>query len=94
MGEFFCNLLQNRPEFIFDLRDVGFFTEGSLVLRWTGTMWSAALIANLIFDAYRRDRFCDGLFGSGVDNGLYLKALLHLEDLIAFYRTTKKQSSH
>ena len=59
---------------------------------YNGTLWSAAMIANLIFDAYHRDRFCDGLFGMGVDNGLYLKLLLHLEDLITVYQTNDSKT--
>ena len=89
MGAFFRDLLLERQEFILDLRKVGFFTKGSLASLWTGTLWSATLTANLIFDAYHRERFCDGLFGMGIDNGLYLKLLLHLEDLVILYQTIK-----
>lgn len=94
MGIFFRDLILNRQEFILDLREVGFFTKGSLVTLYTGTLWSAALIANLLFDAYHRDRFCDGLFGMGVENGLYLKLLLHLEDLVTIFKTINNQTDN
>lgn len=89
MGAFFGDLLLERQEFILDLRKVGFFTKGSLASLWMGTLWSATLTANLIFDAYHCERFFDGLFGRGIDNGLYLKLLLHLEDLVIIYQTIK-----
>lgn len=83
MGLAFYEIFAGRPDFFPDLREAGFFTDGSFASRWTGTLWSPALAVALIADAYRRDRFFDGLFGIGADNGAYLKILLHLEDLIA-----------
>ena len=91
MGRMFLRLMRDHDDFRVDLRSEGFFTNGSLASYSPGTMFSASLIASLICDAYSRERFCDGLFGQGIDNGLYLKMLLHLEDLIAYHTYSENQ---
>lgn len=92
MGKMFLRLMRGHNDIRVDLRNEGFFTRGSLASYGPGTMYSASLIASLICDAYSRERFCDGLFGQGVDNGLYLKMLLHLEDLIAYHDYSEDQT--
>lgn len=90
MGEFFRNMmLKERPEYMADFYKTGLFTKESKATLYTGTLWSPALIASLISDAYHRERFFTGLFGRGVDNGLYLKALLHLEDIADMHQWLK-----
>ena len=88
MGKMFCRMMWNKKEFRINLKglgEIGFFTENSLASCLLGTMFSASLIASLICDLFVRERYYDGLFGFGVENGLYLKMLLRLEDLIKYY---------
>ena len=85
MGKMFWCMMWNKKELRVNLREEGFFNEDSLASCFLGSMYSAALIASLICDAFVRERYCDGLFGFGVENGLYLKMLLRLEDLINYY---------
>ena len=85
MARMFRRALRAADIIHVDLKAEGFFTNNSLASYCTGSMYSAALIASLICDAHLRERFCDGLFVQGVDNGLYLKMLLRMEDLIAYH---------
>ncbi len=73
MGRFFLDLVLKRLELFPDPR----------LSKGCPLPWSPALTASFIADAWRRDRFFDGLFGRGVENGLYLKLLLSLEELLA-----------
>lgn len=93
MAKMFLRLMRDRDDLRVDLREQGFFTQNSLASYGVGTMFSPSLIASLICDAYSRERFCDGLFGQGVDNGLYLKMLLHLEDLINYHNYSDAHQS-
>ena len=93
MGYYFWDLLRVHKEFILNVRETGFFTEDSLVSLCTGTLWSAALTANIIVYAFVHERLADGTFGEGVENGLYLKLLLHLEDLAVFYQTIENRTN-
>jgi len=92
MAKMFIRLTRDHNDVLVDLRSEGFFTRGSLASYGPGTMYSPVLIASLVCDAYSRERFCDGLFGQGVDNGLYLKMMLHLEDLIAYHDYSEAQT--
>ena len=89
MGEYFsklCSQLFNEmPGLKISLATEGFFQKDSLAARNVGTYYSPVLICVRIADAYGRECFCDGLFGTGVENGLYLKMLLHLEDAKDYY---------
>lgn len=85
IGATFYSIVEEKPEIFVDLRDEGFFNRNSIASCHMGTLYSPAVIASFISDAYKRDRFCDGLLGFGVDNGLYLKMLLHLNDLVIYY---------
>lgn len=88
MGKMFWQMMWDEKEFCITrrgLREAGFFTENSLASCLLGTMFSPTLIASLICDAFDRERYCDGLFGFGVENDLYLKMLLRLEDTIRYY---------
>ena len=72
MGRFFLGIVLERQELFPDPR----------LAKDTPLPWSPALTAAFIADAFRRDRFYDGLFGKGVENGLYLKLLQHLEEIL------------
>ena len=89
MGEMFWRMMRPRKDrqedFRVGLRNEGFGEENSLAACYTGTMYSAALIASYICFSFVHERLYDGYFGHGVENGLYLKMLLRLEDLIRYY---------
>lgn len=91
IGATFYNMMKEKPEFSVDLREEGFFCRNSIASYCMGTMYSPAVIASLISDAFKRERFCDGLLGFGIDNGLYLKMFLHLNDLIIYYNYLNRQ---
>ena len=67
------------------LYEEGFFDYGSDASLGMGTLYSPSLIAARIADAYARDCFCDGLLGEGIEEGLYLKFILHLIDCKLYY---------
>lgn len=89
MGEYFdrlcSDLFQEMPDLKISLQEEGFFEPEGPAARNVGTYYSPVLICLRISDAYCRDCFCDGLFGTGVENCLYLKMLLHLDDAKEYY---------
>ena len=85
MGSMFHEILSNKYDMRVDLKKAGFFTKNSLSSCFLGTTYSPSLIASLICDSFERERFCDGLFGFGVEKNIYLKMLLHLADLVHYY---------
>ena len=89
MGEMFWRMMWKRKDLRIKLRAEGYFSKTSFAAECPGTMFSAAAIASVICDAFVRERTWDGLFGHGVENGLYLKMLLRLEDLISYYDYSK-----
>lgn len=93
MGKMFLNIAMKVNGLSVDLHQEGFFTENSIATVQAGTFYSPSLICERISDAYKRDRFFDGLFGTGVDNGLYLKMLLHLEDYLAVIDLNERNAS-
>ena len=70
MGSFFLHLQLSLPEAIPDLRDAASLPEGS-----------PAKTAARIAGAFRRERFFDGAFAKGIENGDYLKGLTRMWDL-------------
>ena len=88
MGEMFFHMMWHNEEFripTYRLRMLGFFTKNTLASQHLPSMYSASLIASFICDAFVRERYFDGLFGFGAEDGTYLKMLLRLEDLIEYY---------
>ena len=88
MGEMFFHMMWYSKEFrisVHGLHDLGFFTENTLADQFLPSMFSASLIASIICDAFVRERYVDGLFGHGAEDGTYLKMLLRLNDLIQYY---------
>ena len=86
MGRLFANIRFPDKSWHEILEEEGFFDKNSIALRRTATLYSASFICARIADAYHIDRFCDGAFGGGVKDGVYLKMLLHLQDLQRYYK--------
>lgn len=92
IGRYYSRLA-SKFDIKLDLHEEGFFITGSDATLSLGTLFSPSLIVVRVADAYYRDRFCDGLFGEGVEEKLYLKMLLHLLDCKIYYDKHKDINS-